>query len=199
MPDSPSPQHGALPRTADPSSAGTDSAWIRDALDAVYRFARRCLPPSDAEDVAHDAFAALFSAQRAGRAPADAGAYLFGVARRRIADRWRRAARGHLPGRLPEGWEAYCERALPPEAAGSRELAACVNVALGLLDAGERELLLARYRDGLPTARLAERLRASDKAVELRLRRARAHLRERLGAVGRAWCAPDDAGGEASA
>lgn len=203
MPDSRSPLPGAEPRRAETPSAGglpapsagrvpeDEAAWLSDALHAVYRYACRFLNHHEAEDAALEAFSALFQAERAGREVEQRGAYLFGVARRRVADRLRRRARGHVPAALPDGWEGFDRAPLPPDLLADRELAGLVDVALGLLEPGERALVLARYRDGLSTAALAERLTLSEKAVEMRLRRAREHLRARLGAVGRAWTSSD--------
>lgn len=190
-PTSPS---GAPPPTADATpSAEPESAWIRDHLDAVYRFTRRLLSHEEAEDVSLEAFLALFEARAAGRGPQDPGAYLFGVARRRVADRLRRKARGRIPVPLPEGWEGFCDRPLAPQALADKELAAAVHVALGLLPAEARALLEARYREGCPVAELAARFSLSAKAVEMRLYRARDLLRGHLAAVGAAWSASGDA------
>lgn len=193
------PGAGAEPRPAAASSAAPErSAWIEDHLSAVYRYARRWLSDPDAHDAAAEAFAALFEAERRRGPPDDPAAYLFGVARRRVADRMRRRARGHEPAPLPAGWEGFCDAPLPPEAAADRELAEAVHVALGLLTRAERDLLWARHRDGVPLAGLAARLGLTEKAVEGRLHRAREALRRRLGAVGEAWADPA-AGGEGGA
>ncbi len=181
----PPPPQGASPPPAAPASAeGEARAWVEEHLDAVYRYARRRLPHADAEDVVVESFLALFEARAAGRGPDEPAAYLFGVARRRVADRRRRLALHREPLRLPPGWEGFCTQPLPPEALGDRELAGLVTVALGLLGAAERALLLARYRDGVPLAAIAEREGTTAKAVEMRLYRAREALRRRLLEVG---------------
>jgi RNA polymerase sigma-70 factor (ECF subfamily) len=178
------------PATGAGAPAGEDSAWIREHLEPVLRFARRRLPPEDAEDVAAEAFEALFAARRRGEDVRVPGAYLLGVARRRVADRLRRSAAGRVPVALPPGWEGFCDEALPDERAADRELAELVHVALGLLDPAERALLLARHRDGVPLALLGERTGLTSKAVELRLYRARAMLRELLLDAGAGWVEP---------
>jgi len=174
-----------------PTGGGTarleERAWIEEHLDALLRFARRRLHPGDAEDVAAEAFAAHFAARREGRAPDAPGAYLLGVARNRIAERFRRRAAGREPASLPEGWQGFCERPLPDELLVSRELAELIHVALGLLSSPQRGLLLARYRDDVSLSELADREGTTPKAIEARLARARAALRELLRAVGEAW------------
>jgi RNA polymerase sigma-70 factor (ECF subfamily) len=187
------PPHG----TVASATAGGAAAWAKDHVDAVYRYARKRLRAEDAEDVAQASFEALLRAEAEGRAPADPGAYLIGTARRRIADHYRRAARVAPPVALPPGWEAFCDRPLPPEALGARELRDLVHVALGLLRGPDREALLAHYRDGVPVAEIGERLGAGTKAAEMRLRRARETFRRRFEEVGRDWC-DADAGGDPS-
>lgn len=178
------------PRQADPTTptARPDpGAWVRDHLDAVYRYARRRLSTEDAEDVTQQAFEALFRAYERGTVPDDAGAYLLGTARRRVADLVRRRARrGEVVG-LPEGWEGYLVRALPAETLAREELTELVHVALGLLPAAARALLLAYYRGGSRVAEIAEQLALTPKAAELRLRRARQSFAEHFRRVGRDW------------
>jgi RNA polymerase sigma-70 factor (ECF subfamily) len=183
------PETPALPPEASASSA----AWVREHLDAVYRYARRRLTAADAEDVAQQSFVALFRAEAAGRVPQDAGAYLLGTARRRIADLFRRRAVGREPAALPPGWDRFVDEPLPDEALASQEMADLVHVALGFLPGEDREALLARYREGASVAEIAERGATTPKAVEMRLYRARAAFRERLLEVGRDWIAPSPA------
>ncbi len=184
-------QDGDSPRAPVASApVGEGPAWIQEHLDAVLRFARRRLHQADAEDVAAESFEALFLAQREGRAPDAPGAYLLGVARRRIAERLRRRAQGREPVTLPAGWQGFCEVPLPEDLLAARELAELVHVALGLLGGPERALVLARYREGVSLAALALRLSTTPKAIELRLYRARAALKGLLRAVGETWEEP---------
>src|SRR5262245_64709329 len=122
MPTPSTPGAEAEPRAGarDPE-VRAPTAWVHEHLEAVYRYARRRLPAADAEEVAAEAFQALFEARARGTEPDDPAGYLFGVARRRVADRHRREARGLAPRPLPPGWEGYCDRPLPDEAAQDRE------------------------------------------------------------------------------
>ncbi len=185
-----SDQRSARKRTPEapvPGAGDPAASWLKDHLDAVYRYARRRLPAPDAEDVAQQCFEALFRAEAAGRTPDDAGAYLLGVARRRVADCFRRQHRRPPPVSLPPGWEGYDRRELPAEALADAELRELVHTALGFLRPSDAALLDARYRGGASTAELAERLAATPKAVENRLRRARAAFLEHFHAVGGDW------------
>ncbi|MHC5009866.1 MAG: RNA polymerase sigma factor [Planctomycetota bacterium] len=173
-----------------PESEDRTAAWLRDHLDAVYRYVRRRLGTAraaEAEDVTQEAFLALFRAESAGRGPDDAGAYLFGAARRRVADLHRRDARGLTAVTLPDGWERYADDPLPATVLERASLRELVQVVLGLLPGTWRRLLDARYRDGTPLADLATRYGVTAKAIENRLRRARRAFRERFLVVGRDW------------
>ena len=182
----PSPTRRRAPDSAADAASGDAAAWIQDHLDALYRYARRRLSAADAEDVSQQAFEALFRAHADGRTPDDAGAYLFGVARRRVADLQRSGSRRpSVP--LPEGWEGIATSLLPDAACESAEMRELVHVALGLLRGSDREILSARYRRGTPLERIAATLGISRKAAELRLRRARQAFLERFERVGRDW------------
>ncbi len=174
-------------RSAARAAQGGSASWIQDHLDAVYRYARRRLNHADAEDVAQQAFEALFRAEAEGRPADDPGAYLLGTARRRVADVFRRRAQRPEPVPLPEGWEGYGHQALPADVLESAELRDLVHTALGLLRGVDADLLLDRYRRGASVATMAARLAASEKAVEMRLRRARQAFSERFLIVGRDW------------
>lgn len=165
----------------------------------MYRYARRRLPTPDAEDVTQTCFEALLRARAAGRAPDDDGAYLLGVARRRVADVFRARHRRPPPVSLPAGWEGYGTRRLPDDVLATAELRDLVQTALGFLPGPDAALLGARYRGGASTAELAQRLGVTTKAVENRLRRARLAFLAHFRVIGRDWLdvRPDDAGRQA--
>ena len=192
MPHSdPKPARTRLPGAAAEAVADRAATWIRDHLDAVYRYARRRLSAPDAEDVAQQSFQALLRAEAAGRAPEDAGAYLFGVARRRVADVLRRRARRPEPISLPEGWEGIGAQPLPEASLASEEMRALVEISLGLLPGPDALVLRRRYRGAVPVADIAAELGVTPKAVEMRLRRARAAFLVHFQRVGRDWIDPE--------
>ena len=199
----PRPTRERAPDHAADAAVGDGSVWIQDHLDALYRYARRRLSTADAEDVAQQAFEALFRAHAAGRTPEDAGAYLFGVARRRVADVLRSRSRRPVVS-LPDGWEGIASTVLPDGACEYVELRDLVHVALGLLRGIDREILAARYRRAESLDRIGAGLGVSRKAAELRLRRARAAFLEHFERIGRDWAdadhdaGPPQAGGGAS-
>ena len=193
----PSRARRRTPDAASRADGGGAAAPIEEHLDAVYAYARRRLPHADAEDVAQACFLALFKAKAEGRAPEDDGAYLLGTARRRVADRFRRQHRRPAPVSLPAGFEAFGDAPLPEELLADEELRALVHTALGFLPSPARALLEARYRGGATTAELAERLGTTPKAVENRLRRARAAFLEHFHAIAADWTDEDAGDGDA--
>jgi len=179
--------HGPTPDAPHRGGAATPAPAAEEYLDAVYRYARRRLPTPEAEDVTQACFEALYRAIAAGRTPDDAGAYLLGVARRRVADSFRRRHRRPPPVSLPPDWDQYGETALPAEVLADAELRALVQTALGFLRPDEAALLEARYRAGASTAELAERHATTPKAIENRLRRARAAFLACFRRIGGDW------------
>ncbi len=166
-------------------SGATPVDVFRSVFDAhfidVWSYARRrCASSADADDVAAETFAVAWR-RRDDLPPGQERLWLFGVARRVLANQRRGAGRredlhvrlihhegtagsldGHDGGDGPEGkvWEA-----------------------LASLSADDRELLLLRAWDGLAVSDIAVLLECSANAASLRLRRARAHLREALPAT----------------
>jgi len=189
----PSPAQQRNQGTAAEAIQGRPAAWIRDHLDAVYRYARRRLSHADAEDVAQQSFEALFRAEAAGRRPEDPGAYLLCVARRRVADLHRRRLQRPEPVGLPEGWEGIGVAALPDEVLENEELRDLVDIAIGLLPAMDAFVLRRRYREAASIADIASTLSLTAKAVEMRLRRARAAFLRHFERVGRDWVAETEA------
>lgn len=146
----------------------------RDAVEDLFRahagavltFARRRVPPADAEDVVAEVF--LVAWRRREEVPADALPWLFGVARRVIANRRRgEARRGALVSRLTEGG------ALPAGAYASEQVDAGALRALESLSDRDREILLLVAWEGLGRAAIASVLGVSRGAVAVRLLRAK--------------------------
>lgn len=103
--------------------------------------------------------------------------WLYGTARRVIARRYRSASRlRNLLGRLAEQYP----REQPPE--GQDPVHERVLAALGELKPVQREALLLVHWEELTYAEAAEALGCSVNAVGIRVHRARARLRELLGA-----------------
>jgi RNA polymerase sigma factor (sigma-70 family) len=109
-----------------------------------------------------------------------------GVAKKLLADRLRAmgAERRNLPRASVEVATALAERIgserLPDEVLGDREAMDQLLLAMTALGSAEFEALQLHYFAGLSLVQIGERLGLSERAVEGRMYRARAELRERL-------------------
>ncbi len=160
---------------------------MADHLDAIHAFVRRRVPADVVEDLVQQTFLSLVAAVTRGKEIEDPGAWLLTVARRRIVDWLRARGRRPLVVSLPTGWEGLAERELPADRLARSELKELVQVALGLLPTAQRALLVGYYHGGVSVAELATRAGLTEKACEMRLRRARAAFARRYTEAGAAW------------
>lgn len=160
-----------------PGASGAElvAAIYRRALPQVYGYLLpRCGSTVVAEDLTAETFMAAVAAVRQGRIqiPEVTVAWLVGVARHKLADHWRRAAREQrglaavavLAEEAGDPWEEH----LDVQAA---------HAALARLPGPQRAALTLRYLDGLPVSEVAACLGRSVHATETLLVRARAALR----------------------
>jgi RNA polymerase sigma-70 factor, ECF subfamily len=145
----------------------------RRALPQVYGyFLPRCGSAAVAEDLTAETFMAAVTASRQDNGPEISVAWLVGVARHKLVDHWRRAARDQrnlavaeqMTDGLDDPWEEYLDMAV-------------VHSALARLSPHQRSALTLRYLDGLGVPEVAEHLDRSVHATETLLVRARAALR----------------------
>jgi RNA polymerase sigma-70 factor (ECF subfamily) len=143
-------------------------------LPQVYGYLLpRCGSTALAEDLTAETFVAAVAAVRGGGVPDLTVAWLVGVARHKLADHWRRAAREEQ--RLAVVAEFSVTGATDPWPEVLDAEAA--YAALARLPVPQRAALALRYLDGLPVAEVAECLGRSVRATETLLVRARAALR----------------------
>lgn len=151
------------------------AAIYRSALPQVYGYLLpRCGSTVVAEDLTAETFMAAVAAVRQGRVrvPEVTVAWLVGVARHKLADHWRRAAREQrslaavavLAEEAGDPWEEHLD-------------AQAAHAALARLPGPQRAALTLRYLDGLPVGEVAACLGRSVHATETLLVRARAALR----------------------
>jgi RNA polymerase sigma-70 factor (ECF subfamily) len=155
------------------AAEGDFLAFYDDALPHVYGYlARRCGPPSVAEDLTAETFLAAVDAVHRSNPPPVTLPWVMGVARHKLVDHWRRQARDERRFDLLAG--SVAEPADPWDA----ELDAVqARRVLERLAAQHRAVLTLRYLDDLPVATVAELLGRSLHATEALLVRARAAFR----------------------
>jgi RNA polymerase sigma-70 factor (ECF subfamily) len=143
------------------------------ALPQVYGYLLpRCGSVAVAEDLTAETFMVAVAARRRGSSAELSVAWLVGIARHKLVDHWRRAAREQ---RSLLAAEADAEPLDDPW--GDWLDAEAAHAALARLSAHHRIALTLRYLDGLPVAQVASHLDRSVHATETLLVRARAALR----------------------
>lgn len=149
------------------------SAWL------LLRLRRRTADEELAADALHDTFVAVWRRPRAFRGEGDVGAWLWGIAIRRLLTRLRKRAQptpvaGHVISRLsPTVRSAEDELLVAVEHSP-------VGEALRTLSPELRQVLQATVIDGLSTREAAQLLGIPQGTVKSRARIARSRLREQL-------------------
>jgi RNA polymerase sigma-70 factor (ECF subfamily) len=146
-----------------------------DNFEAVLAYATRRVPqPADAADVVAETFLVAWRRFKEMPPGDEARLWLYGVARRVLANHHRGdARRERLRRRLLSFAESSPDLDLPSRLA--------VRDALGMLGEPDRELLMLTAWEGLEPREVAAVLRISPSAVRTRLSRARTRLRNLLG------------------
>jgi RNA polymerase sigma-70 factor (ECF subfamily) len=171
---------------ATPTREQRFESLFRENYEAVRSYALRRAAPEAAQDVVAETF--LVAWRRLDHVPEDALPWLYGVARRVLANQRRSASRGAALERRLAGAEGAARSSFDPgETAGETEL---LRVALGRLPDNSREALLLVAWDGLSATRAARAAGCSRATFAVRLHRARARLAAELAALEPA-AAPD--------
>ncbi len=145
---------------------------------AVRAYALRRTSGDAAQDVVSETF--LVAWRRLDEVPADALPWLYGVARRVLANRRRTADRSAALEERLAGAEPRVARGDPGERAGDAEI---LRIALGRLSERSREALMLVAWHGLSGVRAARAAGCSRAAFAVRLHRARARLAAELAAL----------------
>jgi RNA polymerase sigma-70 factor, ECF subfamily len=154
------------------------SAFYRaHARDLVVFFTRSTFDPEVALDLTAETFAAAFGSRRSfrGAGDAEAGGWLFVIARRQLARYFEagvadRRLRSRLGVEVPPAGAAELERI--EELAGLPALRAMLREQLDAIDAGQREALWLRVVEERPYAEVAVHLGISESAARTRVSRA---------------------------
>jgi RNA polymerase sigma-70 factor (ECF subfamily) len=139
----------------------------------VLRFVRRRVGSAeDAEDVTQEVFANAAVALDGGKVSSPTLAWLYTVARRRIADELRRGDRSRTVSLEVVGDPVAAETAYGDEVARVLELA------VAAMPEGQRRVVLARLVQGRSFAEIAREVGATEDACRMRFMRGLQHLRE---------------------
>lgn len=146
--------------------------------DAVHRYASRRCDRQTAEEIVAQVFTVAW--RRRGSMPEDPVPWLYGVARRAIADQ-RRGVKRRI--RLLERLRAH-SAAEPLQGPPGQQLAdPALGDALTRIPARDREALLLTYWEELSPEQVAEAMGCSRATLAVRLHRARHRLRKQLEGV----------------
>lgn len=151
---------------------------FRENYAAVRAYALRRAPPEDAQDAVADTF--LVAWRRLDEVPDDALPWLYGVARRTLANQRRSADRGAALERRLATAAAPAGSPDPADRAGDNEL---MRLALAGLPESSREALMLVAWHGLTPARAARAAGCSRATFAVRLHRARGRLAAELAAL----------------
>lgn len=170
-----------LAEALDPPNATTRTSHamtadeLRDCyLDEVYAFASRRLPRrEDAEDVTAETFQSALTCLHKLKG-ADPKLWLFGIARRKVADTLRRRSRQreqNLGENHPSGSNSH-------ELTEREEAATAIRRIVLALPEDQREALLLQHLERLSQAEIATVMGRSQAAINSLLQRARARAYE---------------------
>lgn len=178
---------GAMPADAAPSDAELVAALRtgdRDALRVLYerhapwlmlRLARRCADPGIVDEVVQDTFVAVWRQADRYRGSGEVAAWLWGIAIRRLVDRFRKRV---LPA-TAEVPDTGTTKSAEEEVLLGVEYGDLAG-ALQHLSPEFRAVVQATVLDGLTTKEAAAMLGIPAGTVKTRMMRARAQLREAL-------------------
>ncbi|MCW2963699.1 MAG: hypothetical protein JWO17_951 [Actinomycetia bacterium] len=144
---------------------GPAAQGLRRHYDLVFRYVRRRTRSyAEAEDVTQEVFADAAAAlsRRALLTEEQSLAWLYTVARRRLADEARRATRRLNPVDAP------LELAPTPESEYGRAVAQGITRALRELPEGQRKVVLLKLFDGLSFAEIGHRVGITEAAAKMR-------------------------------
>jgi RNA polymerase sigma-70 factor (ECF subfamily) len=173
---------------ADDRLIGAIAAGDRTALELLYRrhapwlagrLAARTSSRELAEEALQDTFLAAWRSARTYHGSGEVPAWLWGIARRRLAS----LARRQPPGSL--ALEVAAERADPAigpeEAALGRDASARIRAAVAHLPDEQRGAIYAVVYQGQTITQAAQATGVAEGTIKSRLHRARLHLRKELG------------------
>ena len=148
--------------------------YERHAPWLALRLARRCADPGVVDETIQDTFMAVWQSARRYRGQGDVGAWIWGIAIRRLIDTLRRRPRAEVLVAEVEDRRSAEEEVLLGVEYGD------LGGALGRLSPQLRAVVQATVLDGLSSREAGRLLGIPTGTVKTRMMRARAQLREEL-------------------
>jgi RNA polymerase sigma-70 factor (ECF subfamily) len=164
----------ALSAVADGDRAALRVLYDRHAAWLTVRLARRCADRGVVDETIQDTFVAVWRGAGQYRGQGDVGAWIWGIAIRRLIDALRR-----LPRREVLVWDVDDRRSAEEEVLLGVEHGD-LGGALGRLSPQLRAVVQATVLDGLTSREAGRLLGIPAGTVKTRMMRARAQLREEL-------------------
>jgi RNA polymerase sigma-70 factor, ECF subfamily len=164
------------------------AAGDRTALELLYRrhapwlagrLAARTTSKELAEEALQDTFLAAWRGARAYHGTGEVPAWLWGIARRRLASLARRQPHGSLS--LEVAGERVDPATGPEEAALGRDASARIRAAVAHLPDEQRAAITAVVYQGQSIEQAAQAAAVPQGTIKSRLHRARLHIRKELG------------------
>jgi RNA polymerase sigma factor (sigma-70 family) len=174
--------------TADDELVAAVAAGDRQALELLYRrhapwlagrLAARTTSRELAEEALQDTFLAAWRGARAYHGSGEVPAWLWGIARRRLASLARRQPRGSLSLEVAGG--RVDQAAGPEEAALGRDASDRIRLAVAHLPDDQRAAITAVVYQGQTIEQAALAAAVPQGTIKSRLHRARLHIRKELG------------------
>ena len=157
--------------------AGAFEQLYRRHRGGLYRYILR-LAPGDADEIFQEVWMAVIQGRARYTPTARFATFLFAIAHRRIADRFRQAARRPL-GVMPE--DVRDDGLTPLAQIENAALAAALAAAVAALSHEHREAFLLRLEGELSVEEIAAVTGVPFETAKSRLRAANRSLREKLG------------------
>jgi RNA polymerase sigma-70 factor, ECF subfamily len=182
------PDRDITATAADDQLVRAVAAGDRTALELLYRrhapwlagrLAARTSSRDLAEEALQDTFLAAWRGARAYHGSGEVPAWLWGIARRRLASLARRQPRGNLSLEVAD--ERVDPAAGPEEAVLGRDALARIRLAVAHLPGEQRAAITAVVYQGQSIEQAALAAKVAEGTIKSRLHRARLHIRKELG------------------
>jgi RNA polymerase sigma-70 factor, ECF subfamily len=179
---------GITATAADDQLVRAVAAGDRTALELLYRrhapwlagrLAARTSSRDLAEEALQDTFLAAWRGARGYHGSGEVPAWLWGIARRRLASLARRQPRGNLS--MEVAGERVDPVAGPEEAVLGRDASARIRLAVAHLPGEQRAAITAVVYQGQTITQAALAAKVAEGTIKSRLHRARLHIRKELG------------------